>query len=125
MYSSPLQEWYGEVEEDPTPYDYDQNPNLLESVRKWSDGRALGKSNAILEQIGKRLGEQINIVFVAQTRAYQSALTHIHKTFDQSFVQSNPGESENVRDRALRLKQQPHSMTPDGRVFSNRGKRRY
>jgi hypothetical protein len=89
----------------------------------------------VLKSLGKRAGKQAAIIAAAGQQAVSSIGTHLHGAlvaFDRANKQSNytlfpQPLDETVRERALRLAKQPHSMAqdPDAFHFDRRGRRRY
>lgn len=133
-------EWYADEVYDPSPY-----PRAQTSFRnaQFNIPRGLGK-DLMIGQImngpdGKPLGivtsigthdPQIPPVVTLVSQGVVQVGQHIHATIEKMIgimtSQSDLYANESARDRALRLKQQPHSMAqnPNDLHFDHYGRKR-
>ena len=147
--SSSRREWYAESDYDPSPYEenarpIDMLPRLLLSNK--IDANYIG-AGSIVQGPGGMMGiaqsapthdgsitVQIDVPLMRKFREIASLVGEkisngFRPTFSalQALYPSVPPAGETVRERALRLKQQPHSMAQDPHDFhfDHRGRRRY
>lgn len=143
--SSPRQEWY-EADYEPdepkqflqffsgdlnlaSPGDLFRNKNgdilgIVQSFDAATGQVSLATSGFVTQP--RRTGKTIHAIIEASAKAYiEAANKMLQGIKDIASVQ--PNEAETVRERALRLAKQPHSMAqdPDDFHFDHRGRRRY
>lgn len=106
-------EWYAESDYDPSPFRRNLTSDL---VLSWYRGS----------------GKQAFVQMILDAKPFAQALanvgTHLHGAI-MDLAPRPPAipSNESVRERALRLAKQPHSMAQDPRDFhfDHRGRRRY
>lgn len=118
--SNPRLEWY---EEYPEPEAPEGNVNITDVVVTIST-RRFGKSMAAAAQAAAALAEQEVKQIGSHLHSLVASFTPDRRS---DYTLFPPPLEESVRDRALRLKQQPHSMAQDPYAFhfDHRGRRRY
>ena len=131
--SSSRREWYAESEYDPSPWEdarpIDMLPKLILSTK--INANYIGAGSIVQGLPGGMMGTAPSVrKFVeSASQVVEKISNGFRPVFSalQDLYPAAPPPDETVRERALRLKQQQHSMAQDPRDFhfDHRGRRRY